>query len=522
VPQGVFNAKATGVGMQPAKPRAIVRPPSAALSAFGDRVPPPPPKPERGDVTVRVRDEDVRAVEKALRNDPMPAKSSSPGLERSPAAPPSRPVARKATLVMGAGAARGALPPSRPPLGTGTGPVIAPRMPTVTMGSAELDTSPPVVPPAPPPPLPIETISASADVEPASDPLFVDGKSALGSGEHGAITAAPHDASFEDPTTPELKDPRSAPEPARPPARQPAVPPSRPRTRSGEGKLEPAPVAPVKPEIEDHAGPIGAFAMSAPPPPTAFVAAPRTDPTPLGVISLPPPAAAPAAPASASSGARGAAWILVTLGVVAVLGAGGWAAYLRRDAIMTALGLMPPVPMATALDAGLGAAEVADAGAALVAVTVIERSDAGVAVAIDAWSPPAEDAFVATVVATAPDAWTAPPPASGATAAELITQAAHRPDAEAEPLLRRALELEPTEHHAASQLAAILMRRHQPAEAIPLLEIAVHARPRQAEFGIALGDARRDAGDLAGARQAWQAVLDRDPNNATAQARLEH
>jgi DNA-binding response OmpR family regulator len=514
IPQGVFNAKATGVGMQAAKPKPIVRPPGAAASAFGERVvPPPPPKPERGEPTVRVHDDAIRAIEKKATREEVAAKLAPP--ER-PAAPISRPGARKATLVMGAGSP--ALPPSRPPL-TGASPIHPPRSPTVTMGSAELDAKPR------PPKAEPATISASVDSEPGSDPLFVDGKQALGSGEHGGASATENDARFDDPTTPELKDP--APVPAKVPARDPAVPASRPRTRSGEGKLEPAPVAPVKPDIEDHAGPIGAFAMSTPPPPTSFAAPPRMDPTPLGVISLPPPqpTAAPVAQAAPPSGARSVAWGLVTLGLFAVLAAGGWVAYLRRDPLMTALGLTPPIPLATTLDAGVEVAEVADAGVLVVALASADAAvvvdDAFVA-PDDAFVAPAEDAFVAPVVAEAPDAWTAPPPAPATdeTAAELWAQAEHLPPAEAEPLLRRALALDPTEHHAAGALGQILLRRHEAAEAIPLLEVAVRARPGQDEFGIALGDARRDAGDVPGARRAWQAVLAHHPDNATAQARL--
>ena len=536
IPRGVFNAKTTGVGMPPARPRVVVRPPGAAASAFGDRSAPPqprppPPPPGLGETTVRVYEEDLRALEKGGAK---AASTSSPGLERSPMAPSSRPATRKATLVMGA-AVRGGPPPSRPPLAT-PGPIFPPRTAaTVTMGSADASLAPPPTARAPAvanaEPRALETISASIESEHGDDPLFADGQRALESGEHGG-DAPPSRPSFEDPTTPELRDPappaRSKPSPAPPPATEapPIAAVARPRTRSGEGRLDPAPVAPVTPQIEHVDGPIGAFAMSAPPPTPQFKASPRSDPTPLGVISLPAAVHAPAstvaaAPPAKSSG-RGLAYALIALGAVCLGVAGGWAAYLRRDEISVRLGLSTPIPTVTGLDSGTIAEPVrADAGAGLALVAIAETPDAG-AEPSDAWTAPADDAYVEPVVVAAPDAWSAPAPAAEATPLELVAQAAHRPDAEAEPLLRRALELDPAEHHAAAQLASILMRRHEPAAAVPLFEVAVHARPRQSEFGIALGDARRDAGDLTGARAAWQAVLDRDPENATAQARLEH
>ena len=57
-------------------------------------------------------------------------------------------------------------------------------------------------------------------------------------------------------------------------------------------------------------------------------------------------------------------------------------------------------------------------------------------------------------------------------------------------------------------------------EAIPFIENAIRRRGRRAEYRVLLGDARRDAGDLEGARAAWRQALEIDPDDRTAHERL--
>jgi predicted Zn-dependent protease len=90
----------------------------------------------------------------------------------------------------------------------------------------------------------------------------------------------------------------------------------------------------------------------------------------------------------------------------------------------------------------------------------------------------------------------------------------------AETLYRRALALDPRNHYAMLGLAEILVERGQAAEAVPLLEGAVARRRNRAPYRVLLGDARRAAGDEAGARRAWEEALEVDPENRQARARL--
>jgi cytochrome c-type biogenesis protein CcmH/NrfG len=139
--------------------------------------------------------------------------------------------------------------------------------------------------------------------------------------------------------------------------------------------------------------------------------------------------------------------------------------------------------------------------------------------------PAPEDAWVAPPPEEI-DAWVAPPPTTtsapsgGESVPDLLASAAHQPPEVAEPIYRHVLELDPNEHHAAHELGDILMRRHDARGAVPLYEIVTRRRPGQAGNWIDLGDARRDAGDTAGARQAWQSALEHDPENAAAHERL--
>lgn len=499
---------------------------------------------------------------------PLGTKGSSPGTASAPAAPPTlvptpevappaspagpRPPGRKQTLVMGAlqGIARPAPVMPTPPVPVPSA-AIAPRSPTVTMGSVEGEVPPSAQPAegsgAPPP---ITTMSASLEDEASDDPLFADGQKKLASGEHEsqppplpqamAVTTGEHTSPSTRPFVPDaetMKEPVGAP----PVPDDALIAPPTPRARA-KADLPPPPSADAMPSLDDH-GPVGSLAMSLPPAaPPPLLTASRSDPTPLGVISMPaPPSGVPTGsgrppaggPAPAAGGGRGLAWALVGLGAVAVLGVGGVAAYQRQDQLMALFGGSAGPVVAVALDGGATPSIANDAGpgeTALGAGAAEAASDAGVAApedawveAADAWAPPAEDA----AVPSEPDAWapeeTPPeeaPPSEGGDALALVEQASHAPPEQAETLLRRALAIDPREHHAALALAELLMRRHAPSEAVPLYELVVRRRPGRAEYRVDLGDARRDAGDAEGARSAWREALEIDPDNADARARL--
>src|SRR6185369_15601643 len=104
---------------------------------------------------------------------------------------------------------------------------------------------------------------------------------------------------------------------------------------------------------------------------------------------------------------------------------------------------------------------------ALVAVT--EEADAAVTEGeVDAWvepPPPDVDAWVeppptSVVEAEVDAAVEAPAPTGEETPESLVEQASHLDDGQAEPLYRRALELDPRSHYAALGIAEILLRRH--------------------------------------------------------------
>ncbi|MFO0686853.1 MAG: tetratricopeptide repeat protein [Sandaracinus sp.] len=474
-----------------------------------------------------------------------------PTPEPSPAASPAgpRPPGRKQTLVMGAlqGIARPAPVMPTPPVPVPSSAIV-PRSPTVTMGSVEGE-APHSAPPPPEPsaaPSPITTMSASLEDEASDDPLFADGKSKLASGEHEseppsapapapALTTGEHTSPSTRPFVPDgeaMKEPVGAPPVPDTALIAPPTPRARPKVEA------PPPSAEPPPAMDEHA-PVGSLAMSLPPAaPTPVLTPSRSDATPLGVISMPAPPSGvptgsnrpPAAPAGGTG--RGIAWVLVGLGVLALLGAAAFVAYQRQDELRALLGGEGSTVVAVALDAGAVPSIEIDAGTATALGAGTGSApeaavDAGVAPsdawveAPDAWAAPAEDA----AVVAEPDAWAAEEvaeatPSEGTSALDLVEQASHAPPEQAETLLRRALTVDPREHHAALALAELLMHRHAPAEAVPLYELVVRRRPGRAEYRVDLGDARRDAGDAEGARAAWREALEIDPDNADAHERL--
>ena len=108
---------------------------------------------------------------------------------------------------------------------------------------------------------------------------------------------------------------------------------------------------------------------------------------------------------------------------------------------------------------------------------------------------------------------------------DVLTAQAHRAIsageiATANEQLERALALDPDNPRAWAGLGRVSVAKGQPQAGVRWLELAVGARGRRAEYHLWLGDARRAAGDEAGARQSWESALRRDPDNAEARSRL--
>lgn len=325
------------------------------------------------------------------------------------------------------------------------------------------------------------------------------------------------------------------------PAGVPGVPPL------PQAPASPAPIAalpPVPPSPRAEA--ISASAMQSVALPTE--GATRGDPTtPISGWPTPPAAdtiRTPSLPSPKPRGPRALAWVLVGLGSMVLLGVGAmlvWSRVLGHalpwepevatvppshpDALTNTAGTDagPSVAdagslVAAVLDAGSDAPLVLDAGAPL---------DAGIDAPLDAGSDAGADAGTDAPVLVAEEEVPtdeAPPDVSGsdpvAQAAALVARAEEATDPVAETLYRQALGLDPRNHYAMLGIAEILMRRGEPGAAIPLIENAISRRRNRAAYRVLLGDARRDAGDAAGARRAWEEALEVDPENRAARARL--
>ncbi|HEX2677244.1 MAG TPA: hypothetical protein VHM19_11405 [Polyangiales bacterium] len=83
----------------------------------------------------------------------------------------------------------------------------------------------------------------------------------------------------------------------------------------------------------------------------------------------------------------------------------------------------------------------------------------------------------------------------------------------AEAMCRAILDKDKTEHHAMEVLARALIAEHKGAEAVAYAEQIVKRRPKRASYRLVLGDAKRAAGDEAGAQQAYRDGLAIDPND---------
>jgi tetratricopeptide (TPR) repeat protein len=84
----------------------------------------------------------------------------------------------------------------------------------------------------------------------------------------------------------------------------------------------------------------------------------------------------------------------------------------------------------------------------------------------------------------------------------------------------QALELGPQFHDLRYRMARLLIEAGRPLEAREALEEVLRARPSFIDAEAALGLARYLSGDVAGAREVWQACLERRPENARVDAYL--
>jgi DNA-binding response OmpR family regulator len=253
---------------------------------------------------------------------------------------------------------------------------------------------------------------------------------------------------------------------------------------------------------------------------------------PIPPVSQPPGAKVTTTPRR--GGLRVFAWLLVLGGMVMLLGVGAvlvWTRVLGHTlppelALLGSISgtstpvadpaLPPAVPdagiltvIAPLIDAGAADASAASSPDAGLDAGVAAIADTGV----DAGEPTIEtEPEVAVVVTDATD--------PTAQAEALVARAAEAPDPLAEPLYRQALALDPRNHYAMLGIAEILVRRGDAAGAVPLIEGAIARRRNRASYRVLLGDARRDAGDAAGARRAWQDALEIEPENRAARSRL--
>lgn len=77
--------------------------------------------------------------------------------------------------------------------------------------------------------------------------------------------------------------------------------------------------------------------------------------------------------------------------------------------------------------------------------------------------------------------------------------------------LTKRVELDPSDLAAAGDLAGVYVGNARPAQARALLDVLVRLEPRQARWAYWLAEARRQAGDVAGAETALRMTVERDP-----------
>jgi hypothetical protein len=486
---------------------------------------------------------------------------------------------RKATLVMG-GPMLKAPPVPRPAAETHARAEPANRNPTLTMGSA-----PPAARTEPGKgalsafgPLTKVSRGSSTPPAPSGEPAresieeLVSGVTSMPPDDGAApLTSVSAPPDPRTPAGPSLVDlvPSEPPMPVTSAELSPAEPAEDKTVTSGTPfGAPPMPPHPPEPSASVPIGNLATLPATAPDAPIAPVVVPTPAPVPGPPAPLPIPPA-PAASVSSwpkpppaetvrtapvgvpSRGARVFAWSLVGLGSLVLVAVGAalvWSKVLGNPlpwAASTPVAVPLALPDAgplVALDAGVAAPSAPDTAAlATDAGLVAAATDVGLAAVTDVGLRPAAaatDVGLDTGVdapAEAPPEGTAGTPERSAetpevppgddpvaAAAALVARAADATDPVAETLYRQALALDPRNHYAMLGLAEILMRRGQPAEAVPLIEGAIARRRNRAAYRVLLGDARRDAGDAAGARRAWEEALEIDPENRQAHERLGH
>jgi predicted negative regulator of RcsB-dependent stress response len=90
----------------------------------------------------------------------------------------------------------------------------------------------------------------------------------------------------------------------------------------------------------------------------------------------------------------------------------------------------------------------------------------------------------------------------------------------AEAAARRALIVDPKDHHAMEVLARALMDQDRGAEALPYARIIVKARRNRVPYWLLYGDLLLMTGDEAGAKSQWQTALALDPTDRDTKRRL--
>lgn len=92
--------------------------------------------------------------------------------------------------------------------------------------------------------------------------------------------------------------------------------------------------------------------------------------------------------------------------------------------------------------------------------------------------------------------------------------------AEAHATFTRAADAHPHNPHAHAGLARLALAMGDAPAAVEHAERAARLRRRRPEYHVLLGDMRREAGNQAGARAAYEQALELDPDHAQARARL--
>ena len=277
-----------------------------------------------------------------------------------------------------------------------------------------------------------------------------------------------------------------------------------------------APPPPSVPSFDD-AGGAG--------PTSADVSAPESFPALLPPVVDPLPASPVRPPWRFGKGLGVALVGASALALLGVIGTLVWRRWVERDAGADSSSAQEEVALGEGGTVTVGAPPPAEAAPEVLEAAPEAPEAQPADEAVEPVEVPAEEPVAVTAE---PPAAADPEPTPGADAPgeapsasqALVDRADRAPAAIAEPLYRRALELDPRNHYAMLGLARILLARGDAREAIPLAEGAVRRRPRRAPYHVFLGDVRRAAGDAAGATAAWEAALERDPGDRVARARL--